>query len=222
MAAVLLSSVGAFAQHEVGSFSIQPKAGMTVSSVTGMGEQIDAKSKIGFTAGADAEYQATDWLGISAGVNYSLQGAKANYSYSLGNVANATLDGDLKLGYVNVPVVANVYVTKGLALKAGVQFGFLTSSKMTLDGSISALGIGAGGSTDVDLKDYTNSTAISIPMGISYEYNNFVVDARYNLGLTKLGKENEDISKVTGLAGIKYDETKNNVFQITLGYKFDL
>ncbi len=56
MAAVLLSSVGAFAQHEVGSFSIQPKVGMTVSNITGMGEQADTKSKVGFTGGAEAEY----------------------------------------------------------------------------------------------------------------------------------------------------------------------
>ena len=80
MAAVLLSSVGAFAQHEVGSFSIQPKVGMTVSNITGMGEQADTKSKVGFTGGAEAEYQATDWLGIAAGVNYSMQGAKADYN----------------------------------------------------------------------------------------------------------------------------------------------
>ena len=47
----------------------------------------------------------------------------------------------------------------------------------------------------------------SIPVGISYEYNNFVVDGRYNFGVTKI---------IDGF------DSKNSVFQITLGYKFDL
>ena len=49
---------------------------------------------------------------------------------------------------------------------------------------------------------------IAIPMGISYEYANFVIDARYNLGLI----------------GVFKDESKyrNSVFQFTLGYKLPM
>ena len=127
----------------------------------------------------------------------------------------------MKLGYVNVPVIANVYVAKGLALKAGVQFGFMTSAKTDIDVTLPVVGkynIVDNG----DIKDYMNTTDISIPMGISYEYNNFVLDARYNLGLTKIGKDNKDVSNIANTLGVKYDDTKNSVFQITLGYKFDL
>ena len=48
----------------------------------------------------------------------------------------------------------------------------------------------------------------AIPVGASYEYQNFVLDARYNIGVTKVA----DID----------DAGCNSVFQLTLGYKFSL
>ena len=47
---------------------------------------------------------------------------------------------------------------------------------------------------------------LSIPVGLSYEYQNIVFDARYNIGVTKIA-DNVD---------------SNNVIQITVGYKFAL
>ena len=53
----------------------------------------------------------------------------------------------------------------------------------------------------------THSFDLSIPVGLSYEYKNVCLDARYNYGLTNFEKG--------------YNQ-KNSVFQITLGYKFGL
>ena len=50
---------------------------------------------------------------------------------------------------------------------------------------------------------------LSIPLGLSYQFSDFVIDARYNLGLTKVNKDGDSSSK-------------NGVIQITLGYKFAL
>ena len=58
--------------------------------------------------------------------------------------------------------------------------------------------------------------AFSIPVGISYEYEDFVIDARYNIGLTDVYKKDNVITNLA-LKG-----TKNSVIQLTLGYKFDL
>lgn len=44
MAAVLLSSMGAFAQAPAGTFTLQPKVGVNVSTLT----NLDANSKAGF------------------------------------------------------------------------------------------------------------------------------------------------------------------------------
>lgn len=181
IAAVALASVGAYAQHAVGSFSLQPKVGMTIANLTDVD---DADSRIGFIGGVEGEYQATDIFSLSAGVLYSMEGAKSG-------------DETLKLDYINIPILANVYVAKGLAVKLGIQPAFNVNSEYKVKvGGVSA-------STDVEAKSFD----FSIPVGISYEYSNFVLDARYNWGLTKTW-ENLDC--------------KNSVFQITLGYKFDL
>lgn len=168
LAAVLLSSVGVFAQHEVGSINIQPKVGINIADLT----DVDGSdTRVGFVIGAEGEYQLTDLFSLSAGLLYSQQGAKVGST--------------VKLDYINVPILANVYVVKGLAVKLGVQPAFNVNDD------------------DTEAKSFD----FSIPVGVSYEYSNFQLDARYNWGLTKVWD------------GI---DCKNSVFQITLGYKFSL
>ena len=53
MAAMVLSSVGAFAQYSAGDFTIQPKVGLNCTSITG---DNNAKYKAGFVGGVEAEY----------------------------------------------------------------------------------------------------------------------------------------------------------------------
>ena len=61
---------------------------------------------------------------------------------------------------------------------------------------------------DQDTKKGLRKFALSIPVGISYEYENVVLDARYNVGV---------------LNAYKYVLTaRNKVFEVSVGYKFDL
>jgi len=109
----------------------------------------------------------------------------------------------VNLGYLNIPIVANYYLAKGFAIKAGIQPGFLLSAKQKVDG------IGNTPSENIDIKDGYKSFDLSIPLGLSYEYEKAVFDLRYNLGVTKLNKEGDE-------------SCKNSVIQFTVGYKFDL
>lgn len=188
IAALMFSSVATFAQHAVGSFNLQPKVGVSIANLT---DNNSSDARVGLVAGVEGEYQASDIFSVSAGVLYSMQGAKFD---AFGAKSTEKLD------YINVPIMANVYVVKGLAVKLGVQPGFKVNDKLDLKMPV------LGGAL-VDLK--AKSVDFSIPVGISYEYNNFQVDARYNWGLTKVF----DVDKL---------DQKNSVFQITLGYKFDL
>lgn len=106
MAAMVLSSVGAFAQQAAGTTTIQPKVGLNVSTIA------DGDWKAGFAAGAELQYQATDKLGLAVGALYSAQGTKSDHV-------------TWTPGYINVPVTLNYYVAQGLALKAGIQPGFM-------------------------------------------------------------------------------------------------
>ena len=195
MAAMLTVSLAAMAQHEAGDFMVQPKVGMNISTLS------DAnKSIVDFSFGLEAEYMITDFLSLSAGAIASNQGGKYDDQYG-----KYTAD----LDYVNVPVMANFYVLPGLALKVGVQPAFRMKAKVKTDnGTLDfdefyAMARGQGRSSD-DLK--VNKFDLSIPVGVSYEFYNVTLDARYNWGLTKIMNEG--------------DAFYNRVFQLTLGYKF--
>lgn len=186
MAVVMLASVASYAQQAVGTFTLQPKIGMNVASLT---KCDGCDPRIGLAAGVEAEYQATDILSVSAGLIYSMQGNKAKAE----GVTQTT-----KLDYINIPILANVYVTKGLAVKLGVQPAFNVSDKVKL----------SGGKASVEAEDVgAESFDFSIPVGLSYEFNNVVIDARYNFGVTNIAEGGD---------------AKNSVFQFTLGYKFAL
>ena len=187
-AAMMLASVATFAQNAVGQITIQPKVGLNIANVT---DADDVDARIGLAAGAEFEYGVTDMIGVSAGLVYSMQG----YKFSEGNY-----DTTVKLDYLNVPILANVYVAPGLAVKLGVQPGFKLSSKVKIEGSGTSI---EGESDDDGVKGFD----LAIPVGVSYQYQNIVLDARYNWGVTKI---------------VDDADSKNSVFQITLGYKFSL
>lgn len=188
MAAMVLSSVGAFAQYSAGDFTIQPKVGLNCTSLT----EDDAEYKAGFVGGVEAEYHISPLVGISGGLLYSMQGAKIK------DIDDAKMNMD----YLNIPILANIYVAKGLALKAGIQPAFNVSNKVKMNG------------VSVDYDKYAPDGAeiktfdFAIPVGISYEYMNVCLDARYNIGVTKVA-DGDCVGR-------------NSVFQITLGYKFKL
>lgn len=189
----MLASVAGYAQHEVGAVTIQPKVGLNVATLTNYDK---ADPRFGLAAGAELEYQLTDIVSLSAGALYSMQGYKTSVSQGKNSITNTH-----KVDYVNVPVMCNVYVIDGLAVKLGVQPGFKVNSKNDFKTNT----ILGKASESFDMK--AKSVDLSIPVGLSYEYRNLVLDARYNFGVTKVF-ENSD--------------TKNSVFQFTLGYKFEL
>ena len=197
-ATFLLLSVCTNAQNAVGSWSLQPKAGINLATMTNDDE---AKTRIAFVAGAELEYQATPLLSVSAGALYSQQGADAD---------SQGMNGTVKMDYVNIPILANFNVAKGFAVKVGIQPGFLVNDKVkvTSNGVSAEVGLkevykAAGVDADISSLDF------AIPLGISYEFSHVVLDARYNLSLAK--------------AISAYGEsTRHSVFQITLGYKFGL
>lgn len=187
----LFTSVASFAQQSVGSLTIQPKIGLNVANVSD-GDGTD--NRIGLVLGGEFEYRVSPIFSLSAGALYSMQGCKGTAEDDDGN----TGDVSLKLDYINVPILANVYVVKGLAIKLGIQPGFNVRHKATA--SVSGVTVTAN-------QPGVKSVDFSIPIGVSYEFNRFVIDGRYNLGVTKL---------------IDGADSKHSVFQFTFGYKFAL
>lgn len=220
--AALAVAAAANAQPKAGSFSIIPRLGVTLAKVTGDNMHVDEnlslspKFKPGLLAGADLEYQATNMLAVSVGAFYSRQGERYNdfeeaHDFTTkhwSEMRNVKQHHD----YINVPVMMSVYGARNLAFKIGAQIGFnthaqseMTTAKLTRDENdvVSTESLEKSKS-DVALK----KVDFSIPIGISYEYMNVILDARYNIGLTKVYKH--------------LDTGKNCVFSFSAGYRFQL
>lgn len=234
LAAMTLSVWTASAQNAEGQFSLRPVAGVVLTDFAGNADDIDLyKMKVGFTGGLEAEYGIKPWLGVSLGAFYSQQGAKYKGAMKAegyddhGNhiVSIAQVRGKVKVDYINLPLLANFYVWKGLALKTGLQMGILANDVLTYDlmiataqelptdvwiledpsKSTSTVASMSGSSTD-----FCKSIDLGIPVGISYEYKGFTLDTRYVFGLTNI-----DDSGDTG-------SVLNRCLTITLGYRFKL
>jgi len=191
---MMFSVTSAYAQHKVGSATIQPKIGLNISNLT---HNDGADSRTEFTGGVELEYQFTKQLAFAVGLVYSPQGSYANDLN--GNVPNGyNVKSTKQIDYLNVPIVANLYLLKGFAVKLGIQPGFNVKANIETESK---------GRKENYTLYYVKWFDFSIPIGLSYEYKNFVADARYNIGFTKV---------------IDGTKSKNKVFQFTLGYKFNL
>ena len=214
IAAMMVAAVTANAQNEVGQITLKPTVGMNIASMTKT--EGDSKVRVGIAAGVEAEYGITESFSLSAGLLYSMQGVKGNGSFDLDffdeyfnyeGDAEYTGKATVKLDYINIPILANYYVIPGLAIKAGIQPAFNVSKKVKFEGDVIYGNKKETVNVDKKIDDGVKAFQFSIPVGISYEYKNFVLDARYNIGVTK---------------AFKYTDSRHSVFQITLGYKFAL
>ena len=122
-------------------------------------------------------------------------------------------DPKFKLDYYRFPILANFYVAKGLALKTGVQLGYMLNADFEVKTDETIINHDATLTTTIDMKDDCKRFDVGIPIGISYETKgHFVFDARFVYGLTKVNDKSVEGEK----------DWKNASFIISFGYKCDL
>ncbi|MDO5655395.1 MAG: porin family protein [Flavobacteriaceae bacterium] len=174
------------------------RAGYNLSNLNGDKIQgVDTKSLSGFHIGLFTEFPVAPRFSIQPEVIYSTQGSKFE---ALGKEA------DLRLQYINVPVLAKVYLANGFNLQAGPQIGFLTGADWKEDGA-----------NDVDATDYLKGTDFGLLLGAGYKLAQGVtIDARYNMGLSNITDEDASWDENVGIN----QDWKNGVFQIGIGYQF--
>jgi len=199
IAAMMVATVAAKAQFEPGTFTLQPKVGFELSDLSFK----NSKYKPGFVAGIEGQYQLKTWLGLTAGVLYTQEGSKIK----------DTDGGKFNMEYINIPVMAKFYPTKGLSLSAGVQLGFMTKAKVKYEGM------------EENMKSLCNKVDFSIPLSIGYEFENGLsLEARYTGGLTNVIKKGvfDEMREDGWRFKVKNTNNKNEVFMLTVGYKFEL
>ena len=102
--------------------------------------------------------------------------------------------------YVNIPVMLKLYTIAGINLQLGPQFGFLNKTAGEL--------LDVSGEPVAAAKSLFKKSDFSLAMGAGWDLPfGLMVEARYNLGLAVI--QNDP----------RFDATKNQVFQVSLGYK---
>lgn len=189
------------------------KLGINISNFSG--DVTDSKSLIGAQFGGFAEIKISDKFAFQPELLFSIQGAKSKYTETyLGDTYSE--ESKTKLNYLNIPVLAKYYLADKFAVLAGPQFGILMSAKEDYDISETYSGITDSYSESVDVKNFYKSLSLSFNLGANYSFSdNLFVDARYNLGLSSITKN------YTDEFGDSYSsDIKNNVIQLSVGYKF--
>ncbi|MDD7336693.1 MAG: outer membrane beta-barrel protein [Prevotella sp.] len=212
-----------------GKFSFIPQVGVSLAKFSehtlfySNGSQsgpIDDRFKAGFLAGAELMYNTSNDLAFTLGCFYVQAGNHyLDHEEGDGSTGEGITSNNVTIGQISVPLMVNYYLVPGLAVKGGVELNFNTSA--TWKYSYSNFTVDDAGvrtyQPPVDVKQndlHANDFTVSIPLGLSFEYENVVIDARYHFPLSKAFKHNDDVSKAWGNA-------KNMLVTITAGYRFE-
>lgn len=145
---------------------------------------------IGYQAGIFSEIKPVEKFGIQPELLYSTH--KLENKFVKDGIA---YDNDIKMSYLNLPILAKYFVTQGLTVQAGPQIGFLMHAE----------------ENGINITDHVKTIDFGLDFGIGYNFLEVCsVDLRYNLGLSNaLDFHVEDDNY----------KIKNNVFSLTVGYK---
>lgn len=153
-ALLLVLSINAQAQL----LQIGAKVGLNYANFSGTDIQTDAITS--YHAGLIAEIKLLDKFAIQPELLYSTQGA----SYD-----NAGEEFKNELGYIAIPVLAKIYLSKSFSLELGPQASFLLSEKNNFNAND------------------TNTFDFAVDAGLSFKITkNIFVQGRYVLGLTEV------------------------------------
>jgi len=140
----------------------------------------------GYYAGAIANFNIHSHLfSLQPEILYSAEGVKFD-------------KGDIKMTFINIPVVVQYGHPPGLYWEAGAQLNILASAKKT----------GTGTTTDGDVKKDFKPINVMTILGAGYRFDfGLGLGVRYNYGLINLAK-NEIESK------------RNNALSVAIFYRF--
>lgn len=198
---MMLVAVAASAQEADNTRSMSPSFGVKggVNFATVNGDGFDSPdSRTSFHVGALAEFPLAEMFSVQVEALYSGQGFEQNYNIPL--IGDRTVE--YQLDYINVPVLAKVYLFKGFSLEAGPQFSFLVNEEID-----SAPNDNEGDTNTDAAKDFEFGFA----GGLTFQTEmGLFATARYNQGVTEIFKDRENAD----------NKASNSVFQIGIGFKF--
>ncbi|HEY5132377.1 MAG TPA: porin family protein [Candidatus Krumholzibacteriaceae bacterium] len=149
------------------------KGGLNLANLTGS-DVNNASIKTGIDVGAFLTYDISDIFAVEPELLFSMKGAKSD---------SASVTGSWKINYIEIPILLKAKLPTDGKIKpciyVGPGIGFLLSSKISDD-------------IEIDMKDFTKSTDITLiaGAGVSYmmEKGALSFEARYEVGLSTIAK----------------------------------
>lgn len=208
------------------------KAGLNLSGYLANDDldlyQDNTTAKAGLNAGFYGIIPVTDRFAIQPEILYSQQGvnfvepeAYVDYTYVENFfapdfvVSEVGTYGDVEaqenLHYLNVPVLANIYLAPGVSLQLGPQFGFLLNGTARFDTNNENLaGIISDYDDYIDITDELSPVSLAASAGLQAELpSDILLGVRYTFGLTDVADTSADELSLS-----------NQVGQFYVGYTF--
>lgn len=190
---LLLAGQQAWSQAQL---AVGIKAGPNFANIdTESSASANYKNRAGFHGGAFVLIKAAK-IGIQPEIIFSQQGSKVEIN---------SQNFESNFSYVNVPIILKLYTVAGINIQAGPQFGFVTNAEAPIQEQIGSP------ATMEDVKDRMKSSDFTLALGLGWDLPfGLTLDARYNMGLSKI---------YDNAPSQQTDDAKNQVFQVSLGYK---
>lgn len=175
------------------------------SELAEMTTVLKTESLTGFHAGVFLEIPVTDRFSIEPGVFYSQKGLKVSQTLSEGGFLNLKGEISSKLSYIELPVLAKVYITEGLYLTGGPQVAYLASSKIRAEAGVLGFSIGEDFNVDPGFRKFD----FGVVGGLGFQFKNGLsISATYDHGLSTLDEGSSDVNAF------------NRAVKFSLGYVF--
>ncbi len=189
-------------EHDQWDIFIAPKIGATSSNMTNVGGK---KIKPWFTGGFFVEVFFIPNLAMDVEMNYSRQGADGVPGTAPGdNGEKVYAERSYRMDYINTAYLCRWYPKKTIpfSMYTGFQIGRLINAKAEVNAPRRLV---------QDIKGDLHSGELSIPVGLSYEFGQLQVDARYNFHPKRIA-HSDDAKRVLGNA-------RFNFFSLSLAYR---
>jgi hypothetical protein len=174
------------------------KGGLNFSNLNG-DDISGTDGKFVYHVGGFARVGITDFVALQPEAIYSLKGADSD-------------QGDLRLSYIDVPILAKLYLSDHLNLHAGPQFGILLNAESDFNG------------ITTDVKEQYSTLDFAAAAGLEYELSmGLVFGARYHLSLSSIGEDYESsvtVNGVTSTVEVEAADVRNGVMQVYMGFTF--
>ncbi|HET8808651.1 MAG TPA: porin family protein [Flavobacteriaceae bacterium] len=175
----------AFAQAQNPSDLIQfgAKGGVNFSTITGDGFE-NPSSRTGFHAGFVIEMPVNDRFSIQPEILYSNKGFTSE-----GTIAGTDYEAEYKMDYIDIPIMAKIYLLNGLNLQVGPQIGFRINEEVEYNTDL-------GDAVD-EFDSDENDIGFGIGAGLGYKFaSGFFIQGRYNYGFTEIYPDSESHNSV--------------------------